>query len=549
MFCPNCGTKNDDDALFCGSCGTKLQDKAVVPPVDNDFKPDIELVQAEVQNGAQAYAQPEEQTQTQTYAQPAEQAQPQAYAQPEEQEQVQPQAYAQPEDQVQPQAYAQPEEQVQPQAYVQPEEQVQPQQSVQAGEQTQSQPYTQQNIYGQPQMPNQQNMPEYQAPGQQYYAPVQKQKPPKKPFKVNKLAVVTGILSVAFIASIVVFFVVGKNTFSAQNVATDYFKAIINGDWDVAYDMMDMDESDFINKDMFVKAVNGSDTLKVNKYTVKASESSIAADAVIKYRKRGASSDDELELFMNKEDSKQFLLFDSWKISSDSYTVSDFTVQVPSGTTLYMDDVEVPEKYIDEDTDSYTTYTIDKLFKGTHTFYIETGDFESSKGTYDVEYDEDYYTVDSIKIDQDSQKEIVDTAYGYMKQIIDAASTGQKFNSIKDIFTDDAAKDAKGEYENYFAGSFYAYAKDDGITGVALSNVDADVESVYIEEGEVFISISIRYNDANTGLTTDWWTGSLKNGSASTSGSTDMLLKYVDGKWLIANGYSIPTTISYNNWF
>ena len=227
MFCPNCGTKNDDDALFCGSCGTKLQDKAVVPPVDNDFKPDIELVQAEVQNGAQAYAQPEEQTQTQTYAQPEEQAQPQAYAQPEEQ--------------VQPQAYAQPEEQVQPQAYVQPEEQVQPQQSVQAGEQTQSQPYTQQNIYGQPQMPNQQNMPEYQAPGQQYYAPVQKQKPPKKPFKVNKLAVVTGILSVAFIASIVVFFVVGKNTFSAQNVATDYFKAIINGDWDVAYDMMDME--------------------------------------------------------------------------------------------------------------------------------------------------------------------------------------------------------------------------------------------------------------------------------------------------------------------
>lgn len=37
MFCPNCGTKNDDDALFCGSCGTKLQDKAVVPPIDNDF--------------------------------------------------------------------------------------------------------------------------------------------------------------------------------------------------------------------------------------------------------------------------------------------------------------------------------------------------------------------------------------------------------------------------------------------------------------------------------------------------------------------------------
>ena len=24
MFCPNCGIKNEDDALFCGNCGTRL---------------------------------------------------------------------------------------------------------------------------------------------------------------------------------------------------------------------------------------------------------------------------------------------------------------------------------------------------------------------------------------------------------------------------------------------------------------------------------------------------------------------------------------------
>ncbi len=31
MFCPNCGTKNDDDALFCANCGTKLE---VAAPVE-----------------------------------------------------------------------------------------------------------------------------------------------------------------------------------------------------------------------------------------------------------------------------------------------------------------------------------------------------------------------------------------------------------------------------------------------------------------------------------------------------------------------------------
>ena len=30
MFCPNCGTKNDDDSLFCANCGTKLEAPAPV---------------------------------------------------------------------------------------------------------------------------------------------------------------------------------------------------------------------------------------------------------------------------------------------------------------------------------------------------------------------------------------------------------------------------------------------------------------------------------------------------------------------------------------
>lgn len=25
MFCPNCGTKNEDEALFCGNCGTRCE--------------------------------------------------------------------------------------------------------------------------------------------------------------------------------------------------------------------------------------------------------------------------------------------------------------------------------------------------------------------------------------------------------------------------------------------------------------------------------------------------------------------------------------------
>lgn len=39
MFCPECGTKNDDQALFCENCGTKLRDAAPVMENQTGAKP------------------------------------------------------------------------------------------------------------------------------------------------------------------------------------------------------------------------------------------------------------------------------------------------------------------------------------------------------------------------------------------------------------------------------------------------------------------------------------------------------------------------------
>ena len=51
MFCPNCGTKNEDDALFCGNCGTRLvidvpQETPVQESVEEE--PEVTSVQENV---------------------------------------------------------------------------------------------------------------------------------------------------------------------------------------------------------------------------------------------------------------------------------------------------------------------------------------------------------------------------------------------------------------------------------------------------------------------------------------------------------------------
>ena len=59
MFCPNCGTSNDEGALFCANCGTRLEFESVVTEEsaasDNNAVPQ----QPEVQTQAQVDVQPQ----------------------------------------------------------------------------------------------------------------------------------------------------------------------------------------------------------------------------------------------------------------------------------------------------------------------------------------------------------------------------------------------------------------------------------------------------------------------------------------------------------
>ena len=46
MFCPNCGTKNDDEALFCEACGTPLREveapeEQAIPGYDTPEQPPV----------------------------------------------------------------------------------------------------------------------------------------------------------------------------------------------------------------------------------------------------------------------------------------------------------------------------------------------------------------------------------------------------------------------------------------------------------------------------------------------------------------------------
>ena len=185
MFCPNCGTKNDDAALFCESCGTKLEDTPVTPvePQETPVAP----------QSAPVTPQPQVNTQQAQFS-----AQPQFNAQ-------------------QPQFSAQPA--------------------------------------------------------------------PKA--KVSPLLFVTIGEAVLTLIMVIVFFVVGNNVFGYKNVAQTYFEAICAGDWDTAYDQLDIVESTFINKENFIASQKNLAGTEINQSKMVSSyDAGLTANVTLQYRKR-----------------------------------------------------------------------------------------------------------------------------------------------------------------------------------------------------------------------------------------------------------------------
>ena len=233
MFCPNCGTKNEDDALFCASCGTRLVEDTVQNTDTISQTPETVEATEPVVTGSIAPEQP-------------------------------------------------------------------------AGGFDPNQAAGGFN-------PN-------QAAGN-FKAPA---------VKMDKWMMIVIVEAVVAVFAIVMFFNIGKKTFGYESVASNYFEAMMNGDWGNAYDFLDVSESDFLNKDMFIAANKDKGITEYNTYNIDSStESKVSADVSISYREKSSSSTSNEYISLNRQGKKNFLFFDSWKVSPDEYICESFEIQAP----------------------------------------------------------------------------------------------------------------------------------------------------------------------------------------------------------------------------
>ena len=282
MFCPNCGTSNDEGALFCVNCGTRLE-----------FEPVVTEGSAASDDNA-VPQQPEVQT---------------------AQVDVQPQV-------------TQINEQVQPQV-----------QTAQVDVQPQVTP-----MYEQPQNGVMGNS-------------------VKKPFKLSKKIVIIGVAAVAVIAAVIVFICVGNSLTNYKKTAGSYVKAVEECDWAKAYSLVQIPDSEFLTKNAFITAHSEATGSAVGNMRVIDSFSSkgrLPGNKAVSVIYTTATGADSQDLLLTVTDKHYMLFFKKYKVSTEDTVVSDCTINVPKGLTLFINDVLVGDQYKSKDSGKNSSYDVYK---------------------------------------------------------------------------------------------------------------------------------------------------------------------------------------------
>ena len=560
MFCPNCGTKNIENALFCCNCGIKLEDFTQTPPpaVEPENTPEVEAAD----NAAEAAATNEPSAESETPMEPEVTSVPEVTVEPEETDTTE--ISAEPEDTTESQNTTQPEENTEAEKAAEPEPATttaadsfynSPQtdsfyQTPQQSQDTQTQnPNPAPANTASYQIPNQPQMqPNAYAAPNGYSAPVYApQRAPRKP--INPFMIVSLVEIVAFCIMIAVFFKVGQNTFGYENVAKNYFKSIANCDWDEVYGELELKESAFINKDAFLEMRKEDDKISYSKINAESTADKNTALVTITYFEKGSDyASDELQVKLTRQSKKSFLFFDNWKVSSDNYVINDFTIYAPQGADVYLDNQVIPDKYITKKSSSKTSdcYQIPQMFAGNHTSFISFDGFTGPETPLYAQYDYDYLSLeyDSLSVTSKQQEEILNTAYGILQKELAAGVAGNDFSTIEDLFADDYVTDAKDSYNNYFLDNFTASGSRSAVKKLSLNNVTGSFSDFRISDGIIYAEVLISYDYTVDYRKKDWWTDKYEKATYDGDSSTRYYLQYQDGTWKLASS-SFPSIYYY----
>lgn len=381
--------------------------------------------------------------------------------------------------------------------------------------------------------------------------PLQAQPAQKK--QIPKWAPV--VLAEAVVLALCIYGAAGilKKGNSPERVAENYFVHMANGDWEKGYAELDVEDSEFINAEMYGKAqaqeaigvvtnyqVNSSsnealdelsselsglmDDLGLGGYLDQGENSSLEEVVKIDYRVKGDTENSTFLAAMNQTPK-------GWKVSASGCIYKDYCLYVPKGASVSLDGISLGDKYFvpEEERESaeefMDAYQIPQIFYGTHQIKVTMEDMEDVTETFEIDYGSSQYYIESMQIKEEVLDTLVQKAGDNMQQIYGAVMSGKGFKSVESLFTanEGTRKEIKASYEELLAGMNEGSQQP---TKINFQNMEG---SVYGSEVEVRFEYDMDYQYEA------WWGEEWDTGTYT--GGDEWYFQFVkeDGNWVQAN--------------
>ena len=373
--------------------------------------------------------------------------------------------------------------------------------------------------------------------------------PPQQPvaFKLSKNVIGLIAAVAAVIVAVIVFVSVGKSVTDYKKLAVKYVKAVEEGNWDKAYSLMNLPESEFLTKEAYIKVNEEKSVATVmnitaqdvsalkEKYDVNAALGSKVV--AVTYACPGASSKSKY-VNLDKMDSKTMLFFDRYKVSSHGSVAFDSVVKVPSGSKLYINGTEVNRSYMSDNksTEKIDYYVIPFLFQGDNEIKVVSEYAEDIEEVVNFYGTGDIYSVSSSQLTYKS--DMIEAAKNQAKQdlekIVPAAVEQKKFSDIGLNCLASAETTLNNYYTRNALGECHSSYRD--VKSLSLANVSVKESSskVYTDSSDGLPYIKITASYSLTGSYVYKYNNETREGK-SNSASASFSYKYNNGQWQLYN--------------
>lgn len=386
----------------------------------------------------------------------------------------------------------------------------------------------------------QQQMPSYQSFAQQPNNQAEKRKIPL----IKKVLVLEAV--VLAVLAFVCYTKVNEYT-SPETVAKEFFTAVMSGDEKRAFDLIDIDESEYVSEKYFKNVVNTIGKKNLSNFKVndtkepEKSNQNIKKRVEITYRLKEDTSDYSFFVELEKSSSKKLFLFDEWKVNIGNFIQKDVTLYVNEGSKVKLDGKELNEKYLSEEGEDrylgFDQYVIPKMFYGTYEVFITHDVYMDYKMSMDVSEDgKSFYEGENgengVAIKQEAVEKIAKQSQEDFQALWSGAVQQKSFNGLSGIQMIEDNYGIEEEYEELVD----KFKKEDG---AGLQNIDfknfeviAKVEDE--EENDTsspVVDVSFSAPFSCVILNRDWWTGELdsRDGAGDYRGTLSYM--YYNGKW------------------